>query len=361
MSDTFQSLLTQAQARLDGRLPLRRKWAAKVAGWLPAASRFRVCGLPGAVADAGVWKSSPVTVPQRETPAFLASVENGIACDGGAHLTREGWIIPELSPGAPEEIMAAMLAGQRMNPEIPHRAGPLISLAQSNDRNFLSWMYEVLPRWRIIKSSRLNSSGGLYACLLHRFQRESLNLLGLVPSRVADSMAQPLHSADVLHVPSYVSRDEPWITQWLRDSLLAPALKQSSLHTRKRIYISRRESPSRHITNAKEVAELLKKFEFTEISMKDYSLAGQIALFHAAQAIVAPHGTGLTNLAFSESDTFVLELTTAGSEPSFYEAIARQRGLHYQSLDGTPVDPSNPAVSDLTVDLDALQARLSAL
>ncbi len=107
--------------------------------------------------------------------------------------------------------------------------------------------------------------------------------------------------------------------------------------------------------------ELLKKLQFTEICLEDYSLAGQIALFNAAQAIVAPHGAGLTNLTFCEANTFVLEFMAEEHNEPFYENISRSRGLRYQSLRCTPTDASNLAISHLTVNLDSLRIALESL
>lgn len=153
----------------------------------------------------------------------------------------------------------------------------------------------------------------------------------------------------------------PGVTPWLRDSLLAPALKHSSLHTRKRIYISRKQAQTRRVVNEPELVALLKQHEFTEICLEDYALSGQIALFHAAQAVIAPHGAGLTNLTFSEPNQFALEFIAEGAPASDYERIARARGLRYESIRATPHTPANLETSDLIVPLDAVKAALGKL
>lgn len=331
--------------------------AAKLAPFLPPALRFRLCGLPGGLAEPSTWKKQA----SANGESSLAVIENGIACNFGAHLTGDGLIIPELSPGTPAVAFNRFLFDLRMRPEIAHRPGSMVSLALDGHKNFYHWMYEVLPRWHAIKGSNLTTSGAIYAYLQHRFHRESLALLGLVPARVIDSATQPFIRADMLYVPPFVRADEPWVTQWLRDSLLAPALKHSSLHTRKRLYVSRKLAQSRRIVNEPELVALLKQHEFTEVCLEDFALSGQIALFHAAQAIVAPHGAGLTNLTFSEPNTFALELIAEGAPASDYERIARARGLRYETVRATPQNPSDLETSDLVVPLDAVKAALAKL
>lgn len=363
MSSDFHQLITEARAQNQRRLHPKRVLATKLAEFLPASLRFKVCGLPGGLAGADAWKKQPASWPESASaePGYLACVENGIACDFGAHLTAQGFIIPELSPGANGPIMERFLIHQRMFPEVAHRAGSVTSLALDGHKNFFHWMYEVLPRWHLVKSSGVKQSSGVYAFLQHRFHRESLALLGLVPARVIDSASQPFLQADALYVPSYVRSDEPWIPQWLRDSLLAPALKHSSLHTRKRLYISRKQAKSRKIVNEVELIELLKKYDFTEICLEDYALSGQIALFHAAQAVVAPHGAGLTNLTFSESGAFALELIAEGLDGPFYERIAKSRQLRYQQIRCALQNPDDLYGSDIHVDLKAVETALAQL
>lgn len=362
MSSDFQTLIGEAQSLAAHRPTSRRRLAAKIASMLPEGRRFSTCGLPGGLAEKGAWKSEPVANPPGfEGGGFIARIEGGIASDMGAHFTHDGRIIPELSTLSNGRIMERCLTHLTMFPVVERRAGPLISLAIDGHKSFSRWMYGVLPRWHFIKTARLDQSGGVYACMQSRYHRESLNLLGLVPARVIDSAAHPFYGADVLCVPSFVRDDEPWITQWLRDSLLAPALKHSSLHTRKRIYISRKNAGTRRVANEAELLVLLKKHEFTEICLEDYSLSGQIALFHAAQAVVAPHGAGLTHLTFSEPGAFALELIAEGLNEPLYERIAQTRGLRYQPVRCAPVNPSDCADSDIQVNLDAVSSALARI
>jgi capsular polysaccharide biosynthesis protein len=53
----------------------------------------------------------------------------------------------------------------------------------------------------------------------------------------------------------------------------------------------------------------------------------QIALFSRAKAIVAPHGSGLTNIIFCGSGTKVIELVSPNYIRHYYWAIAQQLNL----------------------------------
>jgi capsular polysaccharide biosynthesis protein len=53
----------------------------------------------------------------------------------------------------------------------------------------------------------------------------------------------------------------------------------------------------------------------------------QAALFDGAEAVVAPHGAGLTNLIFASSACAVLELQPSADTPGFFTNIARKLAM----------------------------------
>ncbi|QBF81866.1 glycosyltransferase family 61 protein [Shewanella maritima] len=78
---------------------------------------------------------------------------------------------------------------------------------------------------------------------------------------------------------------------------------------KKRIFISREDSPKRTMKNEKQVFELLETFGFEKVILTGMSLTDQIRLFASSEAVVGAHGAGLTNIGFCCPGTFVLELT----------------------------------------------------
>ncbi len=66
----------------------------------------------------------------------------------------------------------------------------------------------------------------------------------------------------------------------------------------KRIYLDRRGAPSRRLLNETEIISALRRSGFVPIAAERLSLPDQARLFRGAEAIVAPHGAGLTNIGF---------------------------------------------------------------
>jgi capsular polysaccharide biosynthesis protein len=80
--------------------------------------------------------------------------------------------------------------------------------------------------------------------------------------------------------------------------------------------------------------------------LESLSVYEQICLFREAQFVVAPHGAGLTNLAYARPGCFVLELQMDAYVNWAFRRFCALRGLTYDCLVGrsvgkwTELDPS---------------------
>ena len=78
--------------------------------------------------------------------------------------------------------------------------------------------------------------------------------------------------------------------------------------TGRRIYIDRRRASNRELLNEQELIEALRPFGFLPVILEEFSVDDQIRLFRSAAFVIAPHGAGLTNLAYACPGCLVLEL-----------------------------------------------------
>ena len=85
--------------------------------------------------------------------------------------------------------------------------------------------------------------------------------------------------------------------------------------------------------------EHLRPLGFVPIRPETLSLPDQLRLFRAADAIVAPHGAGLTNLGWCRPGCIVLELHMDAYAHWFYRHLAGLRTLHYDCVFGRSIDP----------------------
>lgn len=145
--------------------------------------------------------------------------------------------------------------------------------------------------------------------------------------------------------------------RWLRDRILANVEPVSTCEHCKRIYISRENALKRRVVNEEQVMAVLEEFGFSRYRPEELSFAEQVTLFSSAEAIVAPHGSGLMNQIFAEN-AVVVELmgkkqTVTSPATEYY--YAELLGHEYGCVPGEPVGP------DVRADVKGLRRVLHKL
>ncbi|HEX4140309.1 MAG TPA: glycosyltransferase family 61 protein [Candidatus Methylacidiphilales bacterium] len=314
---------------------------------LPPRLRFRVCGVPDDM-------PGDAAVPDVQT------VPHGTGSHIGGHLDTQDRLMQEGSLKSAEPLRERFILRQRFFPPVREVPGTAWSLATVSATNYFHWMFECLPRLRFLREAN-TPYDWIYACHNQRFQREAFAHLGLPEDRIIDSATTPFLRAEQLIVPRRVDKFEPWIVPWLRETLLPLGESASGATLPKRIYISRRKASSRGVANDAELTALLDSHGFTEVRLEEHSLAGQIALFRQAEAIVAPHGAGLTNLVFSEPGTLVVELIALGYGSDLYARLGQARQLNYHLVECPAQDPARVHASAVLVDVLHVRTILGSL
>jgi capsular polysaccharide biosynthesis protein len=135
-----------------------------------------------------------------------------------------------------------------------------------------------------------------------------------------------------------------------------------------RIHLTRRNAQMRRIVNEAEVLPELEQFGFETIDAAQLSFAEQVRLFSRCEALVAPHGAGLTNMIFMSPGSRVLELYRELS-PALplmnidYWNLASAAGLryYYQFCEHGPRQGPKIDDVDLHVDIAKLSRNLSLM
>ena len=76
----------------------------------------------------------------------------------------------------------------------------------------------------------------------------------------------------------------------------------------RRIFLARKNMKWRRLLNEDDIAENLSKLGFEKIFIEEMTVSDQIDLFRQAQWIVAPNGSSLLNLIFSDTNVKLLVL-----------------------------------------------------
>jgi len=173
--------------------------------------------------------------------------------------------------------------------------------------------------------------------------------------------------ADVAHVPCgiYLSsvakhntRKSPTFLE-LRAAIIARMAGASPSLARRRLYVSRRESEIRHITNRSEVEALFANHGFEIVYPSDFSFSAQVKLFSEATHIAGPLGAGLVNLAWAKEDAKVLMIDPGLVDFYFWDLASQVGQEFFWHFAGTP-RPYTTAMelNPYAVDCESLEASI---
>jgi capsular polysaccharide biosynthesis protein len=103
----------------------------------------------------------------------------------------------------------------------------------------------------------------------------------------------------------------------------------------------------RPLLNEDEVIAKLAFLGFVPVKPETFTPADQLRLFRGAEAIVAPHGAGLTNIGYCRPGTILLELFMDAYVNWCFRRLAALKTLRYdcvlgRSIDSLSADTNNP-------------------
>lgn len=228
--------------------------------------------------------------------------------------------------------------------------------------NYYHWFVDYLPRIQGIRA--YEEATGTSPTLLvpsdpPEWLRASLELLGYWDQAVEWTRGKVQVNHLIIPTGAYSSGyltdgplyKSPARLRWLRTHVgnaVSPDRDIGSEH----VYISRDDATVRRVQNEPEVLNALpdtfKSYELTKLSLIE-----QIRLFSQAEAIVSPHGAGLTNMLWSY-DTNILELWGVKDSDCFFQ-MANGLNHTYSCLACETVG------DDMNVDTSELVKRIKVL
>jgi capsular polysaccharide biosynthesis protein len=235
---------------------------------------------------------------------------------------------------------------------------------------YFHWMLDVLPRFQILARAGIDLAEIDYILIHDRlpFQQETLKILGIPSDKILSADRYSHLQATQLVVPSFPGA-VAWMPQWTCNFLQDHFLPQAGDFTSgvgDRLYISRQQTANRRLINEAEVIDLLTRFGFKVVTLETLSVVEQAVLLSQAQVVVAPHGGGLTNLAFCAPGTKVIELFSPNYIYPCYWLVSNLAQLEYYYLLGeAPLGfhfhqllYADPRLEDMYIDLNKLKTIL---
>ncbi|OZH55087.1 hypothetical protein AFK68_06810, partial [Hydrocoleum sp. CS-953] len=288
-----------------------------------------------------------------QSPTFVTIVRSGRAwimpkknhwrlCYGIAIMTPDNYLLADLSREYPSPLPGCTkhdpsqhrIFGFEELPPLEKVNGKVAVLSVLSGNVYFHWMVDLLPRIKILRQGINLEEIDWFVVNDYQqpFQRETLKSLGVREEKILASDRHPHIQAKELVVPSYPSYLgwlQPWGLKFLREVFLRGVTNNKSDFS-ERIYIGRGNARYRRVMNEEEVVEILSQLGFTYITPESMSLENQIATFAHAKIIVAPHGSGLTNIVFCNPGTKVIELFSPHYLRYYYWHISQLLGLeHY--------------------------------
>ena len=106
----------------------------------------------------------------------------------------------------------------------------------------------------------------------------------------------------------------------------------------RKIYISRADAALRRVANEDEICARLRPLGFVMVRLAVLSLAEQIRTVRSARIIIAPHGMGLTHIAFHTGGLLLIELHNPQIGTDAYAFIACALRFTYRAVFGTAME-----------------------
>ena len=312
------------------------------------------------VADARCLEpSSTLSVPAQQCglaaedhswPAYYVRTLTDVLLDGDSCLVfADGRVIAQSGSGTRAARDAAFVSGAtfRIQANRPIEvSGPIAPLGDIHHHYHV--MLETLPR------------------ILHARDYDPATTF-VTSEDIADRYATVLESWEiqtrryppgtVLNVGSLILVDQPelfWPRRVDIDALRrAFRVNEQPQTSNRRIYVSRRNA-ARTLTNEDRLEAELEALGFRTVILEEFSIAEQVSLFGNAVDIIAPHGAGLSGIAFMANSSRAIELTSGEVFENCYRRVAAMRGITYECvlLHGSENTPQG----DGTRALDMLRA-----
>lgn len=245
-------------------------------------------------------------------------------------LIKSGRKIPEtsylLAPYAWDHAQVLHAQLIELDPDVEYVIGCNV------DHNYFHWLVQAVPAidWGLRSAERKNVA--LMLPEMTPWQAASVELLGYgdVP-RVPMVPWHHFHFHTVTYsefltakMPGGVSLAAHATFQRLRSAASGQGVRSAPI-----IYVARTDAPRRVAINEQELIEALVAEGVDIVVPGNLKFAEQIALFGKANAVLGPHGAGLSNIVFCKPGTILYEMIPEHYPNFCFSRLAHGAGLHY--------------------------------
>ena len=216
-----------------------------------------------------------------------------------------------------------------------------ISVLAGGELDYRHALLDGLARLSAVPDTYLAASAGLLVPSGSAIHADMLELFDLLPSLSVREVGRgETLRVETLVFPLSVCGDaafHPCVADFFRR--LSGNVPPVPVRLPRRFYIDRSGSRIRPLRNEAEVIAALAPLGFVPVRLEELSLPDQVRLFRQAEAIVAPHGSALTNLGFCRPGCLVVELLMDAYVDWSFRNLAALTRLRYDCVLGRARQP----------------------
>lgn len=210
--------------------------------------------------------------------------------------------------------------------------GTVAVIASPGANCYYHWLLQILPRFELLKRSGLQYDYIYLFPLTEKYQFESLTLLGIDLTKVIYGYDNQQIVADKILVPSISinngAKMQSWVAGFLKEKILK---KETGKIKKRKIFISRKKAKVRRIINEDEVINFLAGYGFEPVCLEDFNLQEQAEIMNSADMVIAPHGSGITNVVFCNKGSTIVEIFNFEGFTQPFNKICKRLGLKHYS------------------------------
>lgn len=294
-------------------------------------------------------------------PPYVAEIPNGrVWGEFGAVITPDNKLLWDVSIFPPMIPSEHHIFRQPILPPLQFTEETVAVLTFCASSMYYHWMFDVVSRLDLLNKFGMHIDRYIVNGVRPgSFQEETLERLG-IPKEKRIHCSSTFHlQAKTLIVPAAPAIQwgpHNWQIQFLREEFLMRS-KLEPIFQYERIYISRSLASNRRVKNEEQLYEILRPLGFAFVHLETFSVLQQAQIFSSAKIIVAPHGSGLTNLTFCQPGTKVIELFSSNYPVYVFWLICNHLKLDYYYLFGEgerapdKVDPER-GYDDMVIDIE---------
>ncbi len=234
--------------------------------------------------------------------------------------------------------------------DVSYVEGNSLCLCTNWSNFYYHWIIDVLPKLHIFEQTGLQTDNFIVNGMTHDYQRKAIELMGIPSEKIIETkpgLNIKCQNLIITSQPGYMGVCPEWAANYIRSRLAQDIPASEPVN----IYISRSRASQRKVLNEDELFKYLSSKGFEQVFCEDYSLEEQIKLFKSAKTIVAPHGSGLTNIVFSYPGTKIVEIFSPTYMEPCYWRLASALNLDYHYVLGR----ENIENHNIVLDIDKLK------